>query len=52
MLGLLPVGLAFLRAVDAVEADALSLVVVQDFYSFAVDDAGDRAGNVSVRFYA
>ncbi len=30
-----------LKAVDAVEADALSMVAVQDFECVAVEDGGD-----------
>ena len=40
----LAVGLAFFRAVDAVESHALSAVVVQDFDSVAVEDGDDITG--------
>jgi len=40
------VGLAFLRAVDAVEADALRVVIVQDFDGVAVEDGDDLAGEI------
>jgi hypothetical protein len=38
LLGSLAAGLAFLRTVDAVQADAFSAVVVQDFDRIAVED--------------
>jgi hypothetical protein len=38
LLGLLAIGLALLRAVDAVEADTFSTVIVQDFDGVAVED--------------
>ncbi len=41
LLGLLAIGLAQLRAVDAVQADAFGVVVVQDFDSVAVDYTND-----------
>jgi hypothetical protein len=37
------VGLAFLRAVDAVEPDAFGVVVVQDFNGVAVEDGDNGA---------
>ncbi|MGH7146773.1 MAG: hypothetical protein ACREIJ_02590 [Nitrospiraceae bacterium] len=37
---------AMLRAVDAAEADALRVVVVQDFDGVAVENANDGAGEV------
>ena len=46
VLGFLAVGLAFLRAVDAAEADAFGFVVVQDFNGVAVEDRDDGAGKV------
>lgn len=39
-------GLAFLRAVDATEADTFSVSVVQDFNRVAVEDGDDEAGEV------
>jgi hypothetical protein len=39
----LPERLAFLRTVDPAEADALRVVVVQDFESVAVEDGDDGA---------
>ena len=45
-MALLAVGLAFLRAVDAAEADAFRVVVVQDFDGVAVEDGDDGAGEV------
>jgi hypothetical protein len=36
--------LAFLRAIDATEAGAFRVVVVQNFYSVAVEDRDDGAG--------
>jgi hypothetical protein len=47
MLGVVPLGLAFLRAVDAVEANAFRVVVVQHVESVAVEDGDDLAGEVS-----
>jgi hypothetical protein len=42
LLGLLAVSLAFLRAVDAAEADTFSVVVVvQDLEGLAVEDGDD-----------
>ena len=51
MLRLLPVGLAFLRAVDAIEieADAFRVLVVQDFDRVAVEDDDNGAGKFSKR---
>jgi hypothetical protein len=46
LLGPLAVGLAFLRAVDAAEADTFSAVRVQDFNSVAVEDGDGRGGMV------
>jgi len=43
----LAVGLAFLWAVDATEADALSMVAVQDFEGVAVENGDNGAGEVS-----
>ena len=44
VLGVVAVGLAFLRAVDAAEADAFSMVTVQYFEGVA-DDRNDRRGD-------
>jgi hypothetical protein len=41
LLGPLAVGLAFLRAVDAVEADTFQALIVQDFEGVAVEDEDD-----------
>jgi hypothetical protein len=46
MLGVVAVGLAFLRAVDAVEADAFRAAVVQDFEGVAVENGKDLAKEV------
>lgn len=46
LLGSLDVGSAFLRAVDAVQADAFGVVIVQEFESVAVDHTDDLAGEV------
>jgi hypothetical protein len=46
MLGSLAERLAFLRAVDAAEADAFRVVVVQHFEGVAVEDGDDGAGEV------
>ena len=46
MLRFLPVGLSLLRAVDAAEADAFSVVVVQDFDGVTVEDGYNLAGEV------
>lgn len=46
VLGSRAVSLAFLRAVDAAEADAFSMVTVQDFDGVAVEDRDDAAGKV------
>ena len=43
MLGLLAVGLAFLRAVDPAEADTFRVLVVEHFDGVAVED-GDLFG--------
>ena len=43
MLGVVAVGLAFLRAVDAAEADTFRVVVVQDFEGVAVEAGDDGA---------
>jgi hypothetical protein len=47
VLGSLPIGLAFLRAIDAAEADAFRLAVVQNVEGVAVEDGNDGAGEVS-----
>ena len=44
MLGVVAVGLTFLWAVDAAEADALRVVVVQNFNRVAVEDGDHFAG--------
>ena len=44
VLGFLAVGLALLRAVDAVQADTFGVVIVQDFERVAVEDGDDLAG--------
>ena len=44
VLGALTERLAFLRAIDAVEADTFRLLVVQDFDGVAVEDGDDLAG--------
>ena len=38
--------LRFLRAVDAIQADALRLFVMQDFDRVAVDNGDDEAGEL------
>ena len=38
MLGIVTVGLALLRAVDSVEADTFSVIVMQDFDGVAVEN--------------
>ena len=45
-LGSRAVGLAFLRAVDAAEADTFSMMAVQDFEGVAVEDGNDGAGEI------
>jgi hypothetical protein len=42
----LAIGLDFLRAVDAAEADTFSVGVVEDFAGIAVEDGDDGAGEV------
>jgi hypothetical protein len=44
VLGCWAVGLALLRAVDAVQADTFGVVIVQDFERVAVEDGDDLAG--------
>ena len=44
LLRFLALGLALLRAVIATEADAVSMVAIQDFDRIAVEDRDDRAG--------
>jgi hypothetical protein len=44
ILGFLPVGLAFLWAVDAAKADAVSMVAFQDFNGIAVEYGYDIPG--------
>jgi hypothetical protein len=46
VLGIATKGLAFLRAVDAAEADAFSMVAVQYFDGVAVNNGDDMAGVV------
>jgi hypothetical protein len=46
LIGSLAVGLAIFRAVDAVQADTFSAVVVQDFESVTVEDEDDEASEV------
>ena len=46
LFGSLDVGLAFLRAVDAVQADAFRVVIVQEFEIIAVDQADGLAVEV------
>ena len=46
VLGIVAKGLAFLRAVDAVESDALRALVVQDFESVAVKDSDEGASEI------
>ena len=51
LLGLLPVGLPLLWAVNPVEPDTFSAVVVQDVDGVTVEDRNDGAGEVgSERF--
>jgi hypothetical protein len=47
-LGALAGSLALLRAINAVEADSSSVVVVQDFEGVVVEDGDDGAGEVSM----
>lgn len=47
MLGILPIGLPLLRAVDAMESNAFGVLVVQNFDGIAVEDGDDLAGEVS-----
>jgi len=51
MLGVVAVGLTLLRAVDAAEADAFRVVVVQDFELVAVEDGDDRAGEIGSEWF-
>ena len=44
--GVVAVGLAFLRTVDAAESDTFRVVVVQDFDGVAVEDGHDLAGEI------
>ena len=46
LLGVVAVGLTFLRAVDAAEADTLRVHVVQHFDGVAVEDGDHGAGEV------
>jgi hypothetical protein len=43
LLGSQAVGLAFLRAVDAVQADTFGVLVAQDFDGVAIEDGNDGA---------
>lgn len=47
MLGVVLEGLTFLRAVDAAETYAFSMVAIQHFDGVAVEDGNDRAGELS-----
>jgi hypothetical protein len=47
----LAVGLAFLLAVDAVQADTFWVLVVQDFDGIAVEDGDDGAGEVGGNYW-
>ena len=47
VLGFVAKGLAFLRTVDAAQADALRVGIVQDFDGVAIEEGDDRAGEVS-----
>jgi len=47
MLCVVAVGLAFLRTVDAAEADTLRAGVVQNFDGVAVKDGDDEAGTIT-----
>ena len=49
VLGALAVGMAFLRAVDAAEVDALGVPVVKNFESIAVEDADHWPGKLEAR---
>jgi hypothetical protein len=49
MLGVLAVGLAFLRAVDAVQTDAFRMLVVQDFNSVAIMHTDDFPVMISAK---
>jgi hypothetical protein len=46
----LAVRLAFSREVDAAEADAFRVLVVEDFDGVAVEDGDDRAGKVRINY--
>ena len=46
VLGSLAVGLAFLRAVDATETDAFSMVAVEDFEGVAIEDSDNSSSEV------
>ena len=46
MLGVVAVGLAFLRTVDIAEADTFRAVVVEDFDGIAVEDGDNAASKV------
>jgi hypothetical protein len=43
------IGCALLRAVDAAQADAFRVLVVQDFEDVAVEDGDDEAGKFCER---
>jgi len=44
VLGVVAVSLAFLRAVDTLQADTFSALVVQDFEGLAIGDVGGEVG--------
>jgi hypothetical protein len=46
LLGSLALGLAFLRAGDAIETDTFRVLVVKDFDGVAVEDGDDVGGEV------
>ena len=50
LLGSRAVRLAFSRAVDAAEADAFRVLVVEDFDGVAVEDGDDWAGKVRINY--
>ena len=49
MLGVVAVGLTFLRAVDAAKADTLGVSVMQNFDSIAVEDGDNGTGELTDR---
>ena len=50
VLGACAVILAFLRTVDAAEADGFSALVVEDFDGVTVEDGNDWAGKVRINY--